>query len=118
MAPSWHAPTKHVNISMGDLGKSPKYESSNNCTPCRGAQSMNSKGENISQKLSSSHLKVCQLVCFFKKLILCNLDICCFDVFDGLHVIGVTQLGWQFKRKIDNNESSAKAVMANRKPTC
>jgi hypothetical protein len=93
LAPSWHAPTKHLNIFMGDLGKPQRYESSRNCTPCKGAQSMNLEGESVSHKPSSSHLKVCQLVYFFEKLNLCNRDICCFDVFDGLHVIEVTQLG-------------------------
>ncbi len=37
MAPSWHAPTKHVSISMGDLGKPPRYKGSTNCRPCIGA---------------------------------------------------------------------------------
>jgi hypothetical protein len=41
-------------------------------------------------------------------------DICCFDAFDGLHVIGVTQPGWQFKSK-SNNESSMKVIKANKK---
>lgn len=117
IAPSWHAPTKHVSIFMGDLGKTPRYKGFNNFTPCKGAQSMNSEGESVNHKPSSLHLKVCRLVCFFKNLNLCNLDICCFEVFDGLHVIGVTQLGLQFKSKNDNNESSTKAIMANQKPT-
>jgi hypothetical protein len=116
-APSWHAPTKHVSISMGDLGKPPRYEGSSNCRPCRGAQLVNSEGESISLKPFSSHLKVCQLVCYFKNSNMCNLDICCFDAFDGLHVIGVTHLGWQFQNKNDNNESSTKEVMVNQKPT-
>ncbi len=47
---------------------------------------------------------------------MCNPDICCFDAFDGLHVMGVTQLGWQHNNKSDNNESSTKAIMANKKP--
>jgi hypothetical protein len=59
MAPSWHVQTKHDSIYMGDLEKPPRYENSSNCTPCRGAQSMNSEGESISQKLYLSHLKVC-----------------------------------------------------------
>jgi hypothetical protein len=113
MAPSWDAATKHVSISMGDLGKPLSYKGSNNCTPCKGVQSMNSEGESVSHKVFSLLLKVYQLVCFFKKLNLCNLDICCFDVFDGLHVVGVTHPGWQFKSKSDNNESSAKAIMVN-----
>jgi hypothetical protein len=78
---------------------------------------VNLEGKSIGLKPSLLHLKVCQLVCFFKNLNLCNPDICCFDAFDGLHVIGVTRLGWQFKSKNDNNESLVKAIMANQKPT-
>jgi len=117
MVPSWHAPTKHASIFMGDLGKPPRYKGSINYRPCRGVQSMNLKGENVSVKPFSLHLKVCQLACLFKNFNFCNLDICCFDAFDGLHVIRVTQLGWQFKSKSDNNESSTKEIMANKKPT-
>jgi hypothetical protein len=117
MAPCWHAPTKHANISMGDLGKPPRYEGSTNCKPCRGVQSVNSKGENIGLKPFSLLLKVCQQVCFFKNLNMCNPNICCFDAFDRLHVIGVTWPRWQFKSKSDNNESLMKAIRVNQKPT-
>ncbi len=58
MAPSWHAPIKHVRIFMGDLGKPPKYKDSTNYSPCKGVQSVNSKGENITHKPFSLHLKV------------------------------------------------------------
>ncbi len=58
MAPSWHVPTKHVSISMGDLGKPPRYEGSTNCRPYRGVQLVNSKGESVSHKPSSLHLKI------------------------------------------------------------
>ncbi len=51
MAPSWHAPTKHVNIYMRDLGKPPKYKGSTNCRPYKGAQSVNLKGEVLATSL-------------------------------------------------------------------
>jgi hypothetical protein len=68
MAPSWHVPTKHVSISMGGLGKPPRYKAFSKFTPCKGVQSMNSKGESVSHKAFSLDLKVYQLVCFFKIL--------------------------------------------------
>jgi hypothetical protein len=58
MASSWHAPTKHANISMRDLGKPPSYKGSSNCRPYKGAQLENLEGESICHKPFLSPLKV------------------------------------------------------------
>jgi hypothetical protein len=68
MAPSWYVPTKHVSISMGDLGKPPRYKGSTNCRPYRGAQLVNSKGESVSHNPSSLHLKIWTNYCVFLKI--------------------------------------------------
>jgi hypothetical protein len=117
MAPSSHAPTKHVNISMGDLGKPPSYEGSTNCRLYRMCYQWIQKVKVLATSLFVASKNIDQLLCFFKNLILLDLDICCFDAFDGLHVIGVTKLRWKFKNKSDNDESSVKVVMANKKQT-
>jgi hypothetical protein len=85
---------------MGDFGKPPSYKGSNNCRPYIGAQSENSESESICHKPFSSPLNVCQLVCFLKKLNMCNPNIIVLMYLMDCMSLRVTHLGWQFKAKV------------------